>query len=247
MTTLFASDVHLSDARPEAVDAFVAFLAGPARSAAALYLLGDVFDMWLGDDDDRPPHPAVQAALAALTGAGVPVSVVHGNHDFLISDAFAARTGCALLGDETLVDLHGARVLLMHGDTLCTRDTDYQEFRRYTRDPDNQAAFLALPLAARLDQAAAIRHRSQGASRLKPEDIMDVTPDAVVERMRAHRADVLVHGHTHRPGVHPVALGGATGRRIVLGDWYDGDSVLAWDASGCRLSGAGDLDGGVAG
>ena len=140
MATLFVSDVHLSSARPQMVAAFLSFLDQKARHADSLYVLGDLFDVWLGDDDDRAPHPEIVEALARLTESGLPVSVLPGNHDFLIGEEFARHTGCALLPDHQPVDVHGIPVLLMHGDTLCTRDVDYQEFRKWARDPDNQSS-----------------------------------------------------------------------------------------------------------
>ncbi|MCP5152006.1 MAG: UDP-2,3-diacylglucosamine diphosphatase [Chromatiales bacterium] len=244
MTTLLASDVHLSAARPDMVERFLTLLGGPARRCDALYLLGDVFDLWLGDDDDRAPHDAVCSALAELTASGVPVHVAHGNHDFLLGEAFAARTGCTLLPDSATVEIAGEPVLVMHGDQLCTRDVDYQAFRRHSRDPRAQQAFLARPLAERLEAASALRVQSQAASRLKADDIMDVTPDAVVAALRAADVRVLVHGHTHRPGFHRLPeLGPEPGTRIVLGDWYATDSVLAWDAAGPRLTCIAELTG----
>ena len=235
MTTLFVSDIHLSTARPEIVAVFIEFLRGPARKAEALYILGDCFDRYLGDDDDTPPHREVISALADLTRAAGPVFVLHGNHDFLLGPSFERATGCKLLDDHKVIDLYGTKVLIAHGDTLCTDDIDYQEFRRFARDPGNQQAFLKLPLAARAIQAEKYRARSQEQTRLKPEEIMDVNPGTVVETMRSHNVLHLIHGHTHRPKVHDVDVHGSPGKRIVLGDWYEQDSVLVWDRSGYRL------------
>lgn len=235
MATLFVSDVHLSALRPDIVDTFTSFLGRQARGADALYILGDLFDEWLGDDDDRPPHRRVIDALSDLTAHGVAVYVMRGNHDFLLGDRFASSSGCSLLEDEAVVDLYGTSVLLMHGDSLCTRDTEYQAFRKMSRDPANQHAFLALPLEARAEQAAGIRGRSAASVQLKTEEIMDVTPDAVVEAMQKHGVTHFVHGHTHRPAVHDTDLGSVTGKRIVLGDWYEQDSVLCWRPDGFHL------------
>ncbi len=232
---LFASDVHLSAHRPARVDAFLAFLAGPCRDAAAVYLLGDVFDEWLGDDDDRPPHPRVLDALATLTAGGVVVGFLHGNHDFLVGAGFVERTGCQVLGQPVRLDVHGVPVLALHGDQLCTRDEDYQAWRRTYTDPVNQQRFLALPFPARVARAAALRQESRALTRLKPEDIMDVTGDAVTQMLREHGVRHMVHGHTHRPALHRLDVDGAPGLRAVLGDWYEDDRVLAWDAHGPRL------------
>ena len=232
---LFASDIHLSTHRPGTVAAFVGFLAGPARRADRLYLLGDVFDLWLGDDDDRAPHPEVEAALADTVAAGVPVDLIRGNHDFLLGDAFAGRTGCRLVDEPLVVEAMGERTVLLHGDTLCTRDVDYQAFRRYARDPGNQRAFLARPIEERAREAAKIRATSSSRTRLKPEDIMDVTGDEVVRVLSTCGATRMIHGHTHRPAVHELALATGPATRIVLGDWYDRGTVLVCDEAGCRL------------
>ena len=232
---LFASDIHLSVHRPRAVAAFADFLAGPVRSADRLYLLGDVFDLWLGDDDDRAPHPEVEAALADTVSAGVPVDLIRGNHDFLLGDAFAARTGCRLVDEPHVIEVMDERAILLHGDTLCTRDFEYQAFRRYARDPGNQRAFLARPMEERAREAAKIRATSNSRTRLKPEDIMDVTGDEVVRVLSDRGATRMIHGHTHRPAVHEIQLANGPGTRIVLGDWYDQGTVLVWDEDGCRL------------
>lgn len=235
MATLFVGDVHLSAERPARVDAFLEFLAGPAARAEGLYLLGDVFDQWLGDDDLASPNGEVVEALARLTAAGVPVAVFHGNHDFLLGEGFARATGCRVVPDSEVVTVYGERVLLAHGDALCTDDADYQAWRVYSRDPGTQRDFTALPFPVRQARAAEIRARSRAAVRLKPQDIMDVNPTAVATALRTHGARCLVHGHTHRPGIYPVDLDGSQGRRVVVGDWYEGDSVLVWDRDGYRL------------
>ena len=241
MAILFVSDVHLSAVRPEIVSSFTRFLQGHARGADALYILGDLFDEWLGDDDNRPPHPQIVDALSGLTASGVPVHVMRGNHDFLLGDRFAFLSGCSLLDDGVVADLYGTPALLMHGDSLCTRDTEYQAFRKTSRDPANQQAFLALPLETRAAQAAEIRGRSAASVRLKTDEIMDVTPGAVVQAMRAHGVTHLIHGHTHRPAVHDMDLGGIGGKRIVLGDWYEQDSVLCWTSDDFHLGRMDDL------
>lgn len=236
MMFLFASDVHLAAGRPGAVAAFLDFLSGPVRRADRLYLLGDVFDLWLGDDDAREPHPEVEAALAETVAAGVPVDLIRGNHDFLLGDAFAERTGCRLAGEPLVIEAMGERAVLLHGDTLCTRDVEYQAFRRYARDPASQRAFLARPMEERAREAAGIRTTSRSRTRLKPEDIMDVTHEEVVRVLSEHGATRMIHGHTHRPAVHALDLDTGPSTRIVLGDWYDRGTVLVWDEAGCRLT-----------
>jgi UDP-2,3-diacylglucosamine hydrolase len=241
MSTLFVSDVHLNSARAEIVRAFIAFLDQKARHADALYILGDLFDEWLGDDDDKPPHGPVTDALAALTATGLPVSVVQGNHDFLLGRKFAKRSGCKLLGDDTVIDVYGTSTLIMHGDTLCTRDVDYLAFRKMARNPIMQKMFLTLSLKSRAEKAAKIRHESSADTALKSDDIMDVTPEAVDAVMKQHNVRHLIHGHTHRPAIHDFPLDDGEATRIVLGDWYEHDSVLIWDEAGYRLGRVADL------
>jgi UDP-2,3-diacylglucosamine hydrolase len=241
MATLFVSDVHLSARRPDIVDAFEHFLQSQAQQADAVYILGDLFDEWLGDDDARAPHPRITQALSGLTESGVPVRIMHGNHDFLLGASFEQASRCSLIGDPSVIDVGSTRVLVMHGDTLCTRDSDYQAFRKMSRDPDNQREFLELPLKARAERAAALRGQSRQETRLKPEDIMDVTPEAVTEAMREHHVRHFIHGHTHRPAVHELEIAGKSAVRIVLGDWYQHDSVLIWSADGYRLGRVSDI------
>ncbi len=243
MATLFVSDVHLSTQRPEIVACFERFLQTTAREAESLYILGDLFDEWLGDDDHKPPHPRIMKALATLAASGVPVHVLRGNHDFLLGNAFESQSGCRLLDEPAVVDLYGARVLLLHGDILCTRDTEYQAFRKTSRDPKAQREFLSLPMDVRVGKVAALRGRSREAVRLMPEEIMDVSPEAVIDAMGEHRVTFLVHGHTHRPAVHSLDVAGRAAVRIVLGDWYEQDSVLVWSKDGYRLGRIRDLQG----
>ena len=234
MATLFVSDVHLSRERPDIVERFIAFLDFETRAASALYILGDLFDLWLGDDDDRDPHPRVVSALRRLSDTGLPVLVMHGNHDFLLGPRFERDSGCRLLPEPARLELPGSSVVVLHGDVLCTRDEDYQEFRRAARDPRRQAEFLRLPLPARLDHAAKLRHRSLEATRLKTSDIMDVTPEAVERMMQDAGTRCMIHGHTHRPAVHAIDCAGEPATRIVLGDWYERGSVLVWNEKGFR-------------
>ncbi len=241
MSTLFVSDVHLNNVRANIVRAFIEFLDQKARHADALFLLGDLFDEWLGDDDDNPPHPEVCDALAALTTIGLPISVVQGNHDFLLGKKFAKRSGCTLLGDHTVIDVYGTATLIMHGDTLCTHDVNYQAFRKMVRNPVMQKMFLSMSLTKRAQRAADIRRTSGKDVALKTDEIMDVAPEAVDEIMRKHKVHHLIHGHTHRPAIHNFRVNDGEATRIVLGDWYEQDSVLIWDETGYRLGRIGDL------
>lgn len=221
MTTLFISDLHLHASRPEATQAFCQFLQEQAASADALYILGDFFDTWIGDDDDAPLGDEVAQALKALSDSGTKVFLMHGNRDFLLGQKFARSAGAELLEDPTVIDLYGTRTLLMHGDSLCTRDTEYMAMRQQLRSAAWQGQILAQPLAARRAFADGLRAKSKVMNSSKPEDIMDVTPDAVEECMRDHKVARLVHGHTHRPDRHPLVINGQSAERIVLGDWHD--------------------------
>lgn len=236
MATLFISDVHLSPKNPQTTRMFLDFLHVAVKRAEVIYILGDLFDQWLGDDDDTPPHTEVLAALAGVTAAGVPVHVMRGNHDFLLGKRFQALTGCYPLVDPSIVDLYGSRALVTHGDLLCTDDASYQRFRRVVRNPFVQWLFLALPLRLRATRTTSLRQRAHRSVQLKPEDIMDVAPRAVERLMLQHRARYLIHGHTHRPAIHDVLVDGAPAKRIVLGDWYDRANVLVWDRHGYRMS-----------
>ncbi len=241
MTTLFISDLHLDPARPEITRLFGEFLDGEARGAQALYVLGDLFEAWVGDDDPSETGAFVADRLRALADSGVPISFMHGNRDFLLGEDYARRAGMALLADPTRIDLYGKPALLMHGDTLCTDDVAYQQFRAQTRNPAWQAQFLSQPLAARLafaQQARAASLARQGDLREAGtmEAITDVAPAAVAEAFAAHGIDTIIHGHTHRPAIHDLDVDGRARRRIVLGDWYEQGSVLRVSAEGFDLS-----------
>lgn len=236
-TTLFISDLHLDASRPAINELFLDFLRTAATQAQALYILGDLFEAWIGDDDPASEHRAVIAALHALNAQGTALYFMHGNRDFLIGADFAAHSGCTLLTDPTLIDLYGTPTLLMHGDTLCTDDTDYQKFRSLVRDPHWQRDFLAKPLEVRRQMALAARTESAAHIAGTAYEIMDANHDAVMAALRKHQVTQLIHGHTHRPAFHDYELDGAPARRIVLGDWYEQGSVLRCDASGCALEG----------
>ncbi len=236
MTTLFISDLHLEADRPEIGEQFLVFLEGEARDAEALYILGDLFEAWVGDDDPNPYYADMKSAIRRLADSGVPVSFMHGNRDFLIGTTFAEDTGVTILADPCTVEVYGNRVLLSHGDALCTDDLEYQQVRKMTRNPDWQAMMLAKPLDERLAIARHARAESQARYGTVPEEIMDVNDDAVKTTILEHDVDILLHGHTHRPAVHPLTLSdGRAATRIVLGDWYTQGSVLRWDEDGYSL------------
>jgi UDP-2,3-diacylglucosamine hydrolase len=232
--SLFASDLHLDSEAPWAIDAFLAFLDGPARASEALYLLGDLFEVWVGDDDDNSDNARACAGLARLSTSGVAVYVLHGNRDFLLGAEFAARTGAKLLPDPVLMELHGVSTLLSHGDVFCTEDPAYQQLRSVVRRPAWQRRFLSLPLAARRELATAARAGSKAHTQRTIPTIMDVNPDAVMRAFRATGARRLIHGHTHRPAVHPVVFDGIHAERVVLAPWYEAASCVAVDADGVR-------------
>lgn len=228
---LFASDVHLHPSRPETARLFGEFLAGPARSAQHLYLLGDLFDAWIGDDDLADPFNAgIAAALKALADAGVHIRFLPGNRDFLIGSGFAAAAGLTLLPDETVADIGGTPTLLLHGDTLCTDDREYQDFRTLVRSPAWQRDFLAKPLAERRRVAEELRGRSEAEKRTKPMALMNTNETAVAQAFAASGAARMIHGHTHRQARHEYP-----GReRWVLPEWDHAGGALACDAAGCR-------------
>lgn len=229
MKALFISDLHLCDERPATVRAFVAFVRGPARGADALYILGDLFEYWAGDDDDTPLGRLVAAELDALSDAGTAVFFVAGNRDFLLAERFARAAGITLLPDPTVIDLDGRRLLLSHGDALCTDDVGYQRFRTQVRDPAWQRGFLEQPLAERKRFIEDVRRRSIAAKADKAVEIMDVNPAAVTALLRSHGLPTLIHGHTHRPARHEHVVDGRTCERWVLADWEDEARYLACD------------------
>lgn len=236
MATLFISDLHLCPSRPQISRLFLDFLAGPARQAQALYILGDLFEYWAGDDDlDDPFNAGICTALSTLSGSGVPLFFMAGNRDFLAGESFAKAAGLRLLPDTALIEVAGTTTLIMHGDTLCTDDDAYQAFRAEVRSPEWQQAFLALPLAQRKAQIEALRRESEAQKRIKPTDIMDVSPDAVLQELTFHRCTRLIHGHTHRPALHRFEIDGCACERWVLPDWYEKGGFLACNAVGWRL------------
>ena len=238
MTTLFVSDLHLDPERPAITELFGRFLDGEARDADALYILGDLFEAWVGDDDPSEAGTFVAARLKALADAGVPTYFIRGNRDFLLGDAYAKRAGMTILPDPAVILLQGEPTLILHGDLLCSDDTAYQQFRTQTRDPRWQAQFLAQPLAARLAFAAQARAASKARygelqASGQSETITDVSPATVREWFARYGVRRMIHGHTHRPAIHDEG-DGAT--RIVLGDWYQQGSVLRASEDGFDLT-----------
>ena len=230
---LFISDCHLDPGRPQVTQALTAFLQQRAAHASHLYILGDLFEVWLGDDDTAPEYRPVIDSLARLSDS-CDIFFMAGNRDFLLGEDFAARVGLTLLHEPHALQLGQSRVLLLHGDSLCTDDHDYQAFRAMVRNPQWQAEFLAKPLPERRQIAAQLRRDSVAAMSLKASEIMDVNHAAVTECFRQHDADVIIHGHTHRPAVHRYE---AEMTRIVLGDWVSEPSYLSWSSEhGFRLS-----------
>lgn len=217
---IFISDLHLSPERPVVIQAFLNFLKGKSRGAKQLYILGDFFDAWVGDDDDTPEFATVIAAIRNYQQAGTQVFFMHGNRDFLIGDRLAERAGMTLLAEPTVIELNQTPTLLLHGDSLCTRDEQYMAFRQQVRNPDWQQALLAKPLTERKTLAAQLRAASKSMNSIKADDIMDVTPAEVETVMQAHQTPLLIHGHTHRPARHALTLAGKPAERIVLGDWH---------------------------
>lgn len=239
MPTWFISDLHLDPARPDSIRLLFAFLKEIEGRADALYILGDFFEYWIGDDFlDTPAGQVVQpvvSGLRALVGSGVPVYVLHGNRDFLLGALFAERSGCQLLPEQQIIDLYGTPTLIMHGDTLCTDDVEYQQTRKLFRDPQWQAHVMQWSIPERLQKAQAMRMESQQSTQMKAGDILDVNQQAVQDVMRSHGVQRLIHGHTHRPAIHDFRLDGKPAQRVVLGDWYQQGSFLRVDAGQMRL------------
>ncbi|CAM7994778.1 UDP-2,3-diacylglucosamine diphosphatase [Lelliottia nimipressuralis] len=235
MATLFIADLHLQTEEPAITAGFLRFLQGEARSADALYILGDLFEAWIGDDDPNPLHREIAAAIKALVDSGVPCFFIHGNRDFLLGKRFARESGMTLLPEEQVLDLYGRQVLIMHGDTLCTDDTGYLAFRAKVHTPWIQTLFLALPLFIRNRIAAKMRAGSKAANSSKSLSIMDVNPQAVIEVMEKHRVQWLIHGHTHRPDVHTLSANGEPAHRVVLGAWHTEGSMVKVTPDGIEL------------
>ncbi len=238
MATLFISDLHLTHQRPAITDLFLTFLAEQAASADALYILGDLFEYWIGDEalELEVVRPVI-TSLNKLTATGTPVYVMRGNRDLLLGKQFEKACGCQLLEDPTVIDLNGEATLISHGDYLCTDDVEHQEFRKMVRNPEWQRHFLTKDMEERETIARTYREISMANVAEKNPDIMDVNQHAVEQAMLDHNVRQMIHGHTHRPAIHKFTLENNNYRRIVLGDWYDQGSVLRCDQKGCELQG----------
>ncbi len=238
MATLFIADLHLDPSRPQITELFEHYLASDeVRRADALYILGDLVEAWVGDDDDAELPERIATAIRSVRDAGVPVYFMPGNRDFLLGETFAQRAGLTLLEDGAVHDLYGRPTLLMHGDLLCTDDVAYQTVRQQVRTPQWKAQILAMPLEARRAFATKAREDSRAHTGATQESIMDVNADAVQQALRHAGVTRLIHGHTHRPAVHALQLDDHRAERIVLGDWYEHGSVLKVTPSGAELHG----------
>ena len=235
MATLFIADLHLQTEEPAITAGFQRFLQGEPRHADALYILGDLFEAWIGDDDPNPLHREIAIAIKALVDSGVPCFFVHGNRDFLLGKRYARDCGMTLLAEETVLDLYGRNILIMHGDTLCTDDTGYLAFRAKVHTPWIQTLFLALPLFIRSRIAAKMRAGSKAANSSKSMTIMDVNPQAVASVMAKHQVQWLIHGHTHRPYMHDLTVNDKPAHRVVLGAWHTEGSMIKVTPDGVEL------------
>lgn len=235
MTTLFIADLHLSPLRPDITQCFLRFMAEEAPNADKLYVLGDLFEFWIGDDDDSPFNSQIKQAFQQLTQQGVECFFIQGNRDFLLGQRFCKETGITLLPDVHVIDLYGVKTVILHGDTLCTRDEKYQEFRKTVHQPWLQTLFHWIPLFIRKKIVANIQAKIKRQKHTKQMDIMDVTPEEVVKVLEINHVTNMIHGHTHRPNTHThhTSLGNAT--RTVLGDWYTQGSVLVCTPEKCEL------------
>lgn len=232
MSVLLISDLHLQEERPDVTRAFYDFLQNRARGAEALYILGDFFEVWIGDDGMTPYHDAIASALHDLADSGTRIYLMHGNRDFMIGKAFCRKAGCTFLPDPSLIELGGESVLLMHGDTLCTRDVQYLRKRARIRSPLGLFILRHLmPLSKRQALARKLRNESLERTAMKAADIIDVTPEEIPRIMQKYGVQTLIHGHTHRPAVHPLEVNGKSARRIVLGDWDKQGWALQVDGS----------------
>lgn len=232
--SLFISDLHLCASRPAITKAFIQFLHNTASKAEQLYILGDLFEYWAGDDDlAHQDHEEIIQAIKALTDSGTEVFLIHGNRDFLIGEQFLTATNIKLLPDPSEINLYAQRILISHGDELCTDDTRYQAFRAQVRSSEWQTEFLAHPLSARKAQIEALRLQSEQEKSYKTLEIMDVNSNAVSALLRQHDYPaIFIHGHTHRPNTHTLEIDGHQCQRIVLGDWYEQGSCLHLDENG---------------
>ncbi|WP_105902781.1 UDP-2,3-diacylglucosamine diphosphatase [Vibrio gangliei] len=235
MTTLFIADLHLSPLRPDITDCFLRFMQQEAPQAEKLYVLGDLFEFWIGDDDNSPFNISIKNAFKTLTQQGVECFFIQGNRDFLLGKRFCAETGMTLLPDTAVIDLYGTPTLILHGDTLCTRDEKYQEFRKTVHQKWLQTLFHWIPLFIRRKIVSNVQAKIKKQKRRKHMDIMDVTPEEVVHELEKNNVIHMIHGHTHRPDIHQHKTANGMATRIVLGDWYEQGSILVCNSTGCEL------------
>ncbi|WP_305460547.1 UDP-2,3-diacylglucosamine diphosphatase [Photobacterium leiognathi] len=235
MTTLFISDLHLSASRPDMTACFLRFMAEDTANIDALYVLGDLFEMWIGDDEESPFLQQIKQAFKTLTDSGIPCYFVHGNRDFLIGKRFSQQTGIQLLPEHSVVDLYGKPTLLLHGDTLCIEDEAYQRYRKKVHNKFIQWLFFRIPLSKRIQIGEKFRNNSSKNNQMKSQSIMDVTTSEVVRVMEEFHVDQMIHGHTHRPDIHSLTVDDKPATRIVLGDWYEHGSVLVVTPDGYQL------------
>lgn len=234
--TYFIADLHLAENRPDITACFLSFLQEDAVNASTLYILGDLFEYWIGDDDTSEFIQQVAVALKSLADKGVEIFYIHGNRDFLLGKKYAKRCGMTILPEMAEIDLYGEKAIILHGDTLCTRDVEYQKFRKKSRSWWWQAMIKSLPLFVRRNIAENYRQKSAQSTAMKAQDIMDVTQEEVVESLEKHNCQLMIHGHTHRPATHQLSANGKCAKRIVLGDWYDQGSILVVTRNGQRLT-----------
>lgn len=235
MTTLFIADLHLSPLRPDITACFLRFMQEEAPSAEKLYVLGDLFEFWIGDDDNSPFNVTIKDAFKALTASGVACYFIQGNRDFLLGQRFCKETGMALLPETAVIDLYGTPTVILHGDTLCTKDEKYQEFRKTVHQKWLQRLFNCIPLFIRKKIVSNIQNKIKQQKHSKQMEIMDVTPEEVVNVLEANQVTHMIHGHTHRPNTHKHQTNQGPAIRIVLGDWYTQGSILVCDNNGCEL------------
>lgn len=235
MHTLFISDLHLSSQRQDITQAFVDFMTNEAPKAEALYILGDLFEFWIGDDDKSELNHLVKSLIREVVEGGTACYFVQGNRDFLVGKRFAKETRATILDDETLIDLYGTPTIILHGDTLCTDDVKYLAFREKVHNPLIQFIFKRIPLHFRHKLVKKVQNEAGNEKKQKSLDIMDVNKNEVISVFRKYNARQMIHGHTHRPDIHSIDINGEIAKRIVLGDWYDSSSVLKVDSNHAEM------------
>ncbi len=235
MTTLFISDIHISEQHPEICDQLIDFLENHTQQSKALYILGDLFEYWLGDDDTNPEYKRIKLALKKISNKNIPTYFMHGNRDFLIGESFARETGITILSDPSIIELYNEKILISHGDIFCTDDIDYQSSRKLTRDPNWQKIILGKSLEERKAFAYEARKKSSIHTQKTNEALMDVNQSEINKAFKKYGLNKIIHGHTHKPAIHNSIINGEPYKRIVLGDWYEQGSVLKWSQSGPEL------------